>query len=120
MLFGCKVEKRYSFTLCALLGAIITTPGVTILDKWNFAPKQAYVQQEDLNQDGVPDLVIEQQNGHLVPMYGAEEEGKTIYISASAIMGRNPDSITDYKTIESRLNKQEQVTLKHQDIRTQN
>lgn len=88
--------------LAMLISGAITA---SIID-WARTPKQVYVQTEDFNQDGVPDLVIKQQQGHKIPMYGLKEEGGPIrYISGSEMIRRNPDSIVNYPAIESRLNK---------------
>ncbi len=68
-------------------------------------PQQANV-GADLNLDGVPDLVIEQRQGHKVPMYGVKIGDDITYLSASKIVERNPNSVIDYDGIESRLNRQ--------------
>lgn len=79
------------------------------LAKWALSPKQAYVQKADLNQDGVPDLIIEQRQGHKVPMYGirkeGNKEGNIMYVSALEMLKKNPKSIINYEKIEEELNK---------------
>ncbi|MBU1136312.1 MAG: hypothetical protein KJ559_02280 [Nanoarchaeota archaeon] len=65
------------------------------------SPKKAHIQQ-DLNQDGVQDLVIESNGGQKTALYGVKEGDKITYISTSEMM--KPDSIIDYRTIESKLN----------------
>lgn len=65
-------------------------------------PKKVYVPEVvDLNQDGIQDLVIEQGQGHKIPMYGI---GGGEYVSASEMIERNPESTIDFKTIEAKLN----------------
>jgi hypothetical protein len=86
------------------IGAGVFGIGTAHLANWARAPKQAYVQEADLNQDGIPDLVIEQGQEHKVPMYGIREGENIRYISASEMMERNPDSVINYKTIEAKLN----------------
>jgi len=77
------------------------------LAKWALSPKQAYVQKadSDLNQDGVPDLIIEQREGYKVPMYGLREGENIMYVSASEMLKKNPNSVINYEKIERELNK---------------
>jgi hypothetical protein len=94
--------KEYAISF--VIGAGVFGIGTAHLGGWALSPKQAYVHEADLNQDGVPDLIIEQGQGFKVPMYGIREGENVRYISASEMMERNPDSIINYKTIESKLN----------------
>ncbi len=94
-------EYVFSFTI----GAGVFGIGAAYLAEYYFSPKEAIIQEADLNQDGIPDLVIEKVNGHKVPMYGIRERENIRYISASEMMEKNPDSIINYKTIDSKLNK---------------
>ena len=87
------------YTMGFVLGAIMAF-GVA---EATFAPTQAIV-REDLNQDGIYDLVIEEADGTKVPMYGIREGKRMMYFSASEMMKRDPNSVINYKTIESKLN----------------
>jgi len=92
------------YALSFVIGVGVVGIGTAQLAKYAFSPKQAIIQKADLNQDGIPDLVMEKVNGTKVPMYGVKEGDEIIYVSASEMMKRNPDSIINYETIESKLN----------------
>ncbi|MEK6886812.1 MAG: hypothetical protein AABW88_03190 [Nanoarchaeota archaeon] len=90
-----------------VIGAGVSMTGTAYLLTWALLPKQAYtltLQADDLNQDRIPDLVIEQGQAHKVPMYGIRDGKNIRYVSASEMMKRNPNSMINYKTIESKLN----------------
>ena len=61
---------------------------------------------EDLNKDGIPDLVLQQLGGYKTPLYGVRDASSpsVSYVSASEMKRRNPNSSTDYRTIEAKLN----------------
>lgn len=86
------------FVVAAVTAAL--SFGAYLFGKYHSAPRQIGV-QEDLNQDGVLDLIIEQKGGYKVPMYGLKEGG---YITASEMMKRELHSKVDYKALESKLN----------------
>jgi hypothetical protein len=88
----------------AILAAGITI-GAMYATKACNEPKQAIVSKVDLNQDGVLDLIIEKETGYKVPMYGVKEGDSIRYVTAKEMMKLHPDSLIDYKIIESRLNK---------------
>ncbi len=58
----------------------------------------------DLNQDGVADMVVETGYGK-IPLYGEIRDGGTIYLSADEMKKLHPDTIVDYGKIEDMLNK---------------
>lgn len=69
------------------------------------SPLEAAMPYEDLNKDGVSDLVIQQSDGHLVPMYGTMRNGIFAkYLSGSEMQAMNPKDKTDYEGIERQLN----------------
>ena len=94
-----------SYVTGFLIGAIVSGIGIGYLGKWAMTPKQAFVLNNDLNQDGVPDLIVEQRQGYNVPLFGINEGEDGIYVSGSEMMRRNPDSLIDYRTIELKLNR---------------
>lgn len=96
------MDNRYINSLLA--GTIAFGLIATVMSRCAFAPKQVYVQEEDLNKDGITDLVIETKNKHKTPMYGIKEGDKIIYFSAEEIIKKNPNDVANYRTIESKLN----------------
>ena len=105
-----NLKKLVVKGIVILAASVICGIGLNSFAEWYKKPQQAYF-WGDLNEDHVFDLVIEQQNGHKVPMYGVKKEDsiddQIIYLSASEMMQRNSSSIIkiDYETIEARLNK---------------
>lgn len=93
------------YIIGCVIGAGIFGFGTAFYALHCLAPRQVIVQQKDFNQDGVADLVVEQNRGYKVPMYGIREGDSIRYIGGDEMTKRNPDSIIDYKKIESELNK---------------
>ena len=96
-------KKTLAFAILvagALVGSVLFTR-YRIIEQSR--TKNVYCSQPDLNHDEIPDLKIELQGGHKIPLYGIEKSG-VIYVSADEMMQRNPDSIIDYETIEAKLN----------------
>jgi hypothetical protein len=89
-----------------VIGAGIFGIGTAFCARHQLDPRQVIVQQQDFNQDGVADLVVEKGNGIKVPMYGIREGENIRYVTGDEMKKRNPDSITDYNTIVSKLNKE--------------
>ncbi len=95
-----------AFLVGAIAGGLISAYVTDRVAQRQYAPRQADAPAvADLNQDGVPDLIIKSANGHKVPLYGVRAGDHVRYLSAAGMQKRTPDSIINYATIESRLNK---------------
>ena len=68
------------------------------------SPQEVIINVDDLNCDGVDDLVIKAHNEHKVPMYGVIENGKISYFASREMKERNPKTTIDYEAIEYNLN----------------
>lgn len=102
---GEKLTKKSMSSLGALTFGALTGLGATVVAHWACSPKAVYEQKADLNGDGVQDLVLETKNGRKFALYGVKEGDKIIYVPASEMEEKNPDSKADYTSIEKSLNK---------------
>lgn len=65
-------------------------------------PKSGYI-TEDLDNNGISDWIMVRQDGHKIPLYGVEKEGRVIYYTGTE-MRRWFRANVDYESIENRLN----------------
>lgn len=93
-----------SYITAGIIGFAVGQAGANTVGIPARAPKEVLMQVGDLNNDGTNDLVIMQQRGHKVPMYGVREDTGVRYLSAKEMRKLNPNSKVDYESIESRLN----------------
>ena len=95
-------------TLSLMAGLVLCGFSAHTICNSHLTPKTIEMVQ-DLNKDGVEDIVLENNNGDKIPMYGIKEGDKTIYVSASELMRRyssNKNLIqSNLNSIESKLNK---------------
>ena len=104
-----RYQERSGLTTLALMAGLALGSFSTYSHlKYSLAPKTIELIQ-DLNKDGVEDMVLEYKCGNKTPMYGIKEGNKTIYLSASELMRKyssNQNLIqSNLNSIESKLNK---------------
>lgn len=93
------------FGIGMLTGIGILTGVMYLGNNWPDQIKPSYIRlSQDLNNDEVKDLVITQNSGNKVPMYGIQNKNGMIYVSQERMKNLFPKS-TDYKGIEAKLNK---------------
>lgn len=59
---------------------------------------------KDLDGNGIEDLILKQNNGNKIPLFASEKENQIRYFTPEQMLQENPNSIIDYKRIESKLN----------------
>ncbi|MBR9683781.1 hypothetical protein GOV03_04550 [Candidatus Woesearchaeota archaeon] len=98
--------KFKSFMLGICFGAATIGLGLTYIGGTLAEPKHSYA-AGDLNQDGIPDMVIEQVSGYKTPMYGVPVGKGILYVTASEIKKRSTNfehPKFDYQGMEEFLN----------------
>ena len=87
-------------------GGLVGIGGV-LLESWVDSPKQmsANSQIADFNYDKLPDMVLELNSGRKIPMYGTKKGTEIVYVRASEMIKRNPNSMIDYKSVAEFVNK---------------
>jgi len=109
------MKKIWSATkFAALVGTIATVPmGLTYLSAKYEQEKKEYIQSiqpntvektKDLDGNGIDDLILKLNNGNKIPLFASEKENQIRYSTPEQMLEENPNSIIDYKRIESKLN----------------
>lgn len=100
-----RMVSKFATVTYGLMVASLSGLGIAHLGSWALSPAKV-VQTQDLNQDGIQDLIVEQGQGHKVPMYGVREGTNVVYLAAKEMEKRQKDSVVkiDYASIEAKLN----------------
>lgn len=106
------IKKIWGATkFAALVGTITTVPmGLTYLSAKYEQEKKESIQPntvektKDLDGNGIDDLILKLNNGNKIPLFGIENGNQVKYFTPEQMLEENPNSIIDYKRIESKLN----------------
>ncbi|MBI4453101.1 hypothetical protein HY636_00490 [Candidatus Woesearchaeota archaeon] len=68
-----------------------------------YSISEAYEGNSDLDGNKVPDLVLEQNDGSLIPFFGYKSYKRTRYVKSDDVYLLNPNPTVDYKCIDDKI-----------------
>jgi len=93
-------KNNFDMGLSFLAGAGISFALTCVAVCYTSWPKKVYF-ENDFDQDGTKDIVVERIDGYKIPLYGVNKEEK-MYVTEEMLKTLNLK--TDYKEIEHKLN----------------